>query len=130
MLVLRFPESSFGEIEDVVDEVVTVAGDARHRVGFHLAQYLRIGVVCRTFFKGSRAEMAVEALPVIVGCIQAHFSWLRSASNIVHVHVSQSTPFGPQISKEGVIRVARVTGLVSGNPAVQEVPRGKIAGVL
>src|ERR1700674_5169567 len=61
------PEFHLIEAGNVMHGVVTAAGKARHLIGDEII--VQRGVR-RRFFKRARAEMAVQALPVVVGHVE------------------------------------------------------------
>ena len=74
--------------------------------------------------------MAVQALAIVVGCVQFDLGRIRRRSEILDVDVAQAANLRAKTAIEGIVRMARVAGFVCGNSVVLEVGRGHILRVV
>ncbi len=67
--------------------------------------------------------MAVQAFAIVVRRVQGDIFRSRRRAEILNVDVAQSANLGAKAAIKGIVRVARVAGLVHGNSVVLEVGR-------
>ena len=96
--------------------IVATAGEAGNRVGDEIVAQRRMS---RRFLKGACAEMAVQALPVVIGHVE--MNRIHRRAEVLHVDVVQTAPFRADSSIKDVVFVAGKACLLGGNAVVLEV---------
>src|SRR6266436_5944348 len=72
---LSSPHLCLVERRYAMHHFMAAARDARQLIGFDRRQEVRIGVVCRAFFKRARPKMTVQAFAVVVRLVQLDVFW-------------------------------------------------------
>lgn len=130
MSLFFLPESRILQVVNVVNDIVAIAGHAGHLIGFDPCHHIWRLVVMRFLFECSRGEMAVEALTIIVWRIEIDLVGLRNHSEIFDINVMQASKFCMKGTEQSVVRMAGVTGVVSGHEVVLKVAGGNEGGIV
>src|SRR5216684_601166 len=84
----------------------------------------------RTFFKGARTRVAMEAFAIVIRLIELDVLGGRRCSKVIHVNMSQSAKLGLDSAEHGVIRVACVAGFVRTNAMVLKMCGGQMLRIV
>lgn len=109
---------------------VAAAGKAREFVSFDGGEQGRVGGVDGAFFEGAGAEVAVEALAIVEGVIEANVLGRGRRAEIVNVDVPEPVHFGANVAKHGVGGMAGEARCVGGNAMILEMGSSQVRGIV
>jgi len=107
-----------------MDGIVAPRGQAGELIALDIGHGLRLGRMQRALLKAARALVAVETFAVVVRMVKLH--GLLRPGDILGINVVQPAELGFEASKDGIISVAGVTGLVARHTSILEMGRRNI----
>jgi len=82
----------------------------------------------RSLFKGTGAQMAVQAFPVVIRFIETN--GVVGLAEILHIDVVQPIQLGAEPAKHRIVRVAGVASLIGRYAVILKVRGGEVSGVI